>query len=178
MESYPLMFLSILVSCLLVLNHQIVSVSGRRNDKLWSKPFDLLVGAPKFRKSEIDPRRDLALMAFHPDDLTNIQQPIRSQHYWEDRSSSSNKLQPPIFMEKPFAEVKFTAPRRNPPPRNVHHKSPDASNEIHVQIEDVADLTNILGNSQHYEDIVLSIDQSGSKPGNVHNEKFRVSFFR
>ncbi|KAI9565915.1 hypothetical protein GHT06_009713 [Daphnia sinensis] len=167
MESYPLIFLSMLVYCSLILNHQVISVSARRNDKLWSKPFDLFSSASKFRKPEIEPKKDFTLMAFHPDDLKNIEQPIRPQQYWDDRSSESNRFQPPKFFDKPFPGIKFTTPRPSPPTKKINNKSPDASNEIHVQIDDVADLTDILGNSQHYEDIVLSIDQSDSKSSNA-----------
>ncbi|XP_059351640.1 uncharacterized protein LOC130691650 isoform X2 [Daphnia carinata] len=166
MESYSLIFLSMLVYCSLILNHQVISVSARRNDKLWSKPFDLFSSATKFRKPEIEPKKDFALMAFHPDDLKNIEQPVRPQQYWEDRSSEPNRFQPPKFFDKPFLGVKLTTPRTNPSTKKIN-KSPDTSNEIHVQIDDVADLTNILGNSQHYENIVLSIDQSDSKSGNA-----------
>ncbi|KZS03576.1 Uncharacterized protein APZ42_033780 [Daphnia magna] len=171
MESYSLIFLSMLVYCLLILNHQAISVSGRRNDKLWSKPFDLFSSASKFRKPENEPKQDFALMAFHPDDLKNIEQPIRPQQYWDDRSSESNRFKPPKFFDKPFPGVKFTTPRPNPATKKMNNNSPDASNEIHVQIDDVADLTDILGNSQHYEDIVLSIDQSNSKSGNAPEKK-------
>jgi hypothetical protein len=150
-----------LVFCSLILNYETISVLGRRDDnKFWSNPFDRLVSASKFRKqADVKPRKDFEfMMAFHPDDLQHVEHPIKPQMRWEDRSSTSSRHKPIKHVDFP---VKFTTSRPKPPapPKKTSFKTPEAVNEIHVQIDDVADLTDILGNSQHYQDIVFSIDQ-------------------
>ncbi|EFX79917.1 hypothetical protein DAPPUDRAFT_319130 [Daphnia pulex] len=161
MESYPLMLLPILVYCsLVVLNYETISVSGRRDDaKFWSNPFDKLVSASKFRKADAKPKKDFDfMMAFHPDDLHRAELPIKPQLRWDDRSSTASRYMPIKLFDNP---VKITTQRPKPPPtkKKTFKKNSEAANEIHVQIDDVADLTDILGNSQHYQDIVFAIDE-------------------
>ena len=161
MESYSLMLLSILVICSLILNQETISVCGRRDDgKLWSNPFDRLVsGRSKFRKSDAKPKKDFEFMvAFHPDDLQHVGSPIKPKLRWEDRSSTFSGHKPIKYIDP---SIKLTTARPKPPvtTKKRTFKPPEAVNEIHVQIDDMADLTDILGNSQHYHDIVFSIDQ-------------------
>ncbi|XP_046445695.1 uncharacterized protein LOC124195372 isoform X2 [Daphnia pulex] len=161
MESYSLMLLPMLVYCsLVVLNYETISVSGRRDDaKFWSNPFDKLVSASKFRKADAKPKKDFDfMMAFHPDDLHRAELPIKPQLRWDDRSSTASRHTPIRLFDNP---VKITTQRPKPPPtkKKMFKKNPEAANEIHVQIDDVADLTDILGNSQHYQDIVFAIDE-------------------
>nr|CAH0098378.1 unnamed protein product [Daphnia galeata] len=135
MESYPLMLLSMLVICSLILNQETISVCGRRDDsKVWSNPFEKLVsGRSKFRKSDAKPKKDLEFMvAFHPDGLKHVGHPITTQMNWEDRSSTFSRHKPNKYVDPP---VKFTTARPKP------------------------NLTDILGNSQRYQDIIFSIDQ-------------------
>ena len=178
MESYPLMLLSMLVLCSLILNHETISVCGRRDDsKLWSNPFDRLVsGRSKFRKSDAKPKKDFELMvAFHPDDLKHVGHPITTQLRWEDRSSTFSRHKPIKYVDPP---LKLTTARPKLPAatKKTTFKAPEAVNEIHVQIDDVADLTDILGNSQHYQDIVFSIDQQPDiKLGKFHRTFLPVS---
>ena len=135
MESYPLMLLSMLVICSLILNQETISVCGRRDDsKVWSNPFEKLVsGRSKFRKSDAKPKKDFELMVtFHPDGLKHVGHPITTQMNWEDRSSTFSKHKPIKYVDPP---VKFTTARPKP------------------------NLTDILGYSQRYQDIVFSINQ-------------------
>jgi hypothetical protein len=155
------MLLPILVYCsLVVLNYETISVSGRRDDpKFWSNPFDKLVSASKFRKVDAKPKKEFNfMMAFHPDDLHRAELPIPPQLRWDDRSSTASRHTPIKLFDNP---VKITTQRPKPPPtkKKTFKKNPEAANEIHVQIDDVADLTDILGNSQHYQDIVFAIDE-------------------
>ncbi len=156
------MLLPMLVYCsLVVLNYETISVSGRRDDKFWSNPFDKLVSASKFRKADAKPKKDFDfVMAFHPDDLHRAEIPIKPHLRWDDRSSTDSRHAPIKLVDNPPVPVKITTQRPKPPTtRKTTFKTAKAVNEIHVQIDDVADLTDILGNSQHYQDIVFAINE-------------------
>jgi len=147
MESYSLMLLPMLVYCSLVLNYETISVSGRRDDKFWSNPFDKLVSASKFRKADVKPRSDFDfMMAFHPDDLKRAELPIKPHYRWDDRSSTDNRHASIKHVDEPPVPVKITTQRPKPPTtKKTTFKTTEAANEIHVQINDVADFSTLPG---------------------------------
>lgn len=175
MESYPLMLLATLVyiSVLLVVGETPLAVA-RRNEPFWSNPFSRFTrnnknsqdpSAAEFRQPEFQSNNEEWDRFSEP---FPADPPPRSR--WGNRKKSPpppsrNEGQPTSIadlVDGLFPGFKYTTTR---PPKTKKSKYP--AKEIHVEIDDVKDLSNIL-NYDGYDDIVLSITQQDSpSPGSL-----------
>ena len=178
MKSYPLMLLAMLVYCWLISSDTTLA-DARRDEPFWSNPFSRFTSSTKnrdvapFRHPEFhQPNEEWERYSdpFKPDPS-----PPRSR--WNNRRKSQPKPTPTKhrqpsrnqeqtgsiadLVDDLFPGFKFTTTQTPPPSLPKQSKLP--ANEIHVEIDDVKDLSNIL-NYDGYDDIVLSITQQDALP--------------
>ncbi len=174
MESYPLMLLATLVyiSVLLVVGETPLAVA-RRNEPFWSNPFSRFTrnnnkisqdpSAAEFRQPEFQSNNE---------EWDRFSEPFPADPPHRSRWAGNRKKSPPLpsrnegqpgsiadLVDDLFPGFKYTTTRL--PPKTKKAKYP--AKEIHVEIDDVKDLSNIF-NYEGYDDIVLSITQQDSPP--------------
>lgn len=155
MKPYSLMFLLILVYCSLIWIDQ----TSARREKLFKNPFwSSRKDSLPLHQPEIQLVREWNRYPEIPPSRTrwNSRHVLPPRHPAPKKHPSREPYPMADIVSELFPGLSFT---RQPP---IHKEKEQHFNEIHFEIGNVDDLTNILG----YDDIVLSINdqKSGNNP--------------